>query len=122
ALIAADRLFEIMDLEQEETANKVALTPEMVGDIHFQHVSFRSGTRVEVFRQFDLHIPHGRITAVVGESGSGKSTLMALLQNIYPLMDGSILIGQLDIRYIDNDSLRRQVSAVPQQIDLFAGS
>lgn len=122
ALIAADRLFEIMDLEQEETANKVALTPQMVGDIHFQHVSFRYGTRVEVFRQFSLHIPHGRITAVVGESGSGKSTLMALLQNIYPLMEGNILIGQLDIRYIDNDSLRRQVSAVPQQIDLFAGS
>ncbi|WP_126243529.1 peptidase domain-containing ABC transporter [Chitinophaga rhizosphaerae] len=122
ALIAADRLFEIMDLEQEETANKVALTPEMIGDIHFQKVSFRYGTRVEVFKHFDLHIPHGRITAVVGESGSGKSTLMALLQNIYPLMEGSILIGQLDIRYIDNESLRRQVSAVPQQIDLFAGS
>ncbi len=122
ALIAADRLFEIMDLEQEETANKVALTPEMIGDIHFQRVSFRYGTRVEVFKQFDLHIPAGRITAVVGESGSGKSTLMALLQNIYPLMEGSIMIGQLDIRYIDNDSLRRQVSAVPQQIDLFAGS
>ncbi len=122
ALIAADRLFEIMDLEQEETANKVALTPEMIGDIHFQRVSFRYGTRVEVFKHFDLHIPQGRITAVVGESGSGKSTLMALLQNIYPLMEGSIMIGQLDIRYIDNESLRRQVSAVPQQIDLFAGS
>ncbi|MGX5818985.1 peptidase domain-containing ABC transporter [Chitinophaga lutea] len=122
ALIAADRLFEILDLEQEDTANKMKLTPEQTGDIQFQNVSFRYGSRVDVFQHFSLFLPKGRITAVVGESGSGKSTLMALLQNIYPLRGGTITIGNMDIRYIDNDSLRRQVSAVPQQIDLFAGS
>ncbi|MRG44294.1 peptide cleavage/export ABC transporter [Chitinophaga sp. SYP-B3965] len=122
ALIAADRLFEIMDLEQEESGNKVTLTPELVGDVVFQNVSFRYGTRVEVFRQFNMHIKKGKITAIVGESGSGKSTLMALMQNLYPLQEGSILIGKMDIRYIDNDSLRKRVSVVPQQIDLFAGT
>ncbi|WP_343704448.1 peptidase domain-containing ABC transporter [Chitinophaga sp.] len=122
ALIAADRLFEIMDLEQEETANKVRLAPEEVGNIQFTNVSFRYGTRVEVFRNFNLQIPRARITAVVGESGSGKSTLMALLQNIYPLQSGSIQIGNIDIRYIDHESLRRRVSVVPQQIDLFAAT
>lgn len=122
ALIAADRLFEIMDLEQEETGNKVTLTPELVGDVLFQNVSFRYGTRVEVFRHFNMHIQKGKITAIVGESGSGKSTLMALMQNLYPLQEGSILIGKMDIRYIDNDSLRKRVSVVPQQIDLFAGT
>ncbi|RPE08408.1 peptidase domain-containing ABC transporter [Chitinophaga lutea] len=122
ALIAADRLFEIMDLEQEETGNKVKLEAEQVGDIQFTNVSFRYGTRVEVFRNFTLRIPKGRITAVVGESGSGKTTLMALLQNIYPLQAGSIQIGNVDIRYIDHESLRRRVSVVPQQIDLFAAT
>lgn len=122
ALIAADRLFEIMDLAQEETGNKVKLSTELMGDIVFQNVSFRYGTRVEVFRHFDLHIRKGKITAIVGESGSGKSTLMALLQNIYPLQEGSILIGNMDIRYIEHESLRKRVSVVPQQIDLFAGT
>lgn len=122
ALIAADRLFEIMDLAQEETGNKVKLSPELIGDIVFQNVSFRYGTRVEVFRHFNLHIRKGKITAIVGESGSGKSTLMALLQNIYPLQEGSILIGNMDIRYIEHESLRKRVSVVPQQIDLFAGT
>lgn len=122
ALIAADRLFEIMDLEQEETGNKVTLTPELVGDVTFQNVAFRYGTRVQVFRNFNMQISKGKITAIVGESGSGKSTLMALMQNLYPLQEGSILIGKMDIRYIDTDSLRKRVSVVPQQIDLFAGT
>lgn len=122
ALIAADRLFEIMDLEQEESGNKVTLTPELIGDVVFQNVSFRYGTRVEVFRHFNMQVQQGKITAIVGESGSGKSTLMALMQNLYPLQEGSITIGKMDIRYVDHDSLRKRVSVVPQQIDLFAGS
>ncbi len=122
ALIAADRLFEIMDLEQEENTQKVVLQPNMIGDIVFNNVTFSYGTRVEVFRHFNLHLKKGWITAIVGESGSGKSTLMSLLQNIYPLREGTIAIGNTDIRYIQHESLRRQVSVVPQQIDLFAGT
>jgi len=122
ALIAADRLFEIMDLEREETENKVKLTPEQIGDIQFKKVHFRYGSRVEVFQDFDLRIKKGEITAIVGESGSGKSTLISLLQNLYPLQSGSISIGDLDLHYIDNTSLRQMVSVVPQKIDLFAGN
>ena len=121
ALIAADRLFEIMDLEREEGENKVEMTPEMIGDVRFQNVSFRYGTRVEVFQDLVLSLPKGKMTAVVGESGSGKSTLMSLLQNIYPVDKGQVIIGDLDIRHISNASLRRLVGAVPQHIDLFAG-
>lgn len=122
ALIAADRLFEIMDLEREEVENKVKLTPDMVGDVKFKNVAFRYGTRVTIFEDLNLNIPKGKITAVVGESGSGKSTLMSLLQNMYKLQSGLITIGNFDIKYISNDTLRQQVSVVPQQIDLFAGS
>ncbi|NML20658.1 peptidase domain-containing ABC transporter [Pseudoflavitalea sp. G-6-1-2] len=122
ALIAADRLFEIMDLEQEDTGNKIKLEAGKTGDINFHQVSFRYGTRVDVFKSLDLEIPQQSITAIVGESGSGKSTMIALLQNLYPLKSGHITIGDTDIRYFDNESLRQRVSVVPQQIDLFAGS
>lgn len=122
ALIAADRLFEIMDLEQESSTNKIKLEAGKTGDITFHQVNFRYGTRVDVFKELDLDIPQNSITAIVGESGSGKSTLISLLQNLYPLRAGHITIGDTDIRYFDNESLRQRVSVVPQQIDLFAGS
>ncbi|MCF6279093.1 MAG: peptidase domain-containing ABC transporter [Flavobacteriaceae bacterium] len=122
ALIAADRLFEIMDLEREETENKFKLTADKIDDISFKNVKFRYGTRVEVFNDFNLTIKKGEITAIVGESGSGKSTLISLLQNMYPLQSGNISIGDIDLKYIENKSLRELVSVVPQKIDLFAGN
>ena len=122
ALIAADRLFEIMDLERESTENKILLTHDKIGAINFNNVSFRYGTRVQVFENFNLKISKGEITAIIGESGSGKSTLMALLQNVYKIQKGQISIGDLDINYIDTNSLRNIISVVPQKIDLFAGN
>lgn len=122
ALIAADRLFEIMDLEREEKDEKVILKKEKVDDIEFKNVAFRYGTRVQVFTDFNLKIKKGNITAIVGESGSGKSTLISLLQNLYPLQKGQITIGDLDLKYIQLESLRELVSVVPQKIDLFAGN
>ena len=122
AKIAADRLFEIFDLEIEDDSNKIDLNREMVDDIEFENVKFRYGTRVEVFDSLNLKIKKGDITAVVGESGSGKSTLVSLLQNIYPLQSGYIRIGRYDLRHITNSSLRRIVSVVPQRIDLFSGN
>jgi ATP-binding cassette, subfamily C, bacteriocin exporter len=122
AKIAADRLFEIFDLEIEDEENKIELKPEMADDIHFEKVKFRYGTRVDVFDSLDLTIKKGEITAIVGESGSGKTTLISLLQNLYPLQAGHIRIGRYDLRHITNHSLRMVVSVVPQKIDLFAGN
>jgi ABC-type bacteriocin transporter len=122
ARIAADRLFEIFDLEIDSEENKIDLRPEMVDDISFENVSFRYGTRVDVFYSLNLTIRKGEITAIVGESGSGKSTLVSLLQNIYPLNEGNIKTGKYDHKHITNKSLRQIISVVPQKIDLFAGS
>ncbi|CAL2085104.1 Peptidase C39 [Tenacibaculum dicentrarchi] len=122
ALIAADRLFEIMDLEREENSEKVVLTKEKIDDIEFKNVAFRYGTRVQVFTDFNLKLKKGTITAIIGESGSGKSTLISLLQNIYPIQKGGITIGNLDLKYIQHESLRELVSVVPQKIDLFTGN
>ena len=122
AVIAADRLFEIMDLEREEATDKFELTRENIGAIEFKNVEFSYGSRVDVFKDFSCSIPKGKTTAIVGESGSGKTTIASLLQNLYPLKNGKITIGDYDLSYISNYSLRSLVSTVPQQIDLFSGN
>jgi ATP-binding cassette subfamily B protein len=124
ARIAADRLFEIMDLdtEDESAENKIKITAKDCGDIEFRNISFRYGTRTEVFKNFSLRIEKAKVSAIVGESGSGKTTLASLLQNLYPLQEGQILIGGVDVKHIDNAALRSLVGVVPQRIDLFEGS
>jgi ATP-binding cassette subfamily B protein len=122
ALIAADRLFEILDLEVEEDSDKIELQEQMLGDIRFQNVSFTYGSRKEVFQDLSLSIPFGKVTGIVGESGSGKSTLTSLAQKLYPLNDGKVLIGDHDLDYISLESLRRRIGVVPQNLDLFAGN
>jgi ABC-type bacteriocin transporter len=122
ALIAADRLFEIMDLEKESEEGKIHFSREMNGDIRFVDVSFSYGTRIEVFENLNLTIPKGNVVALVGESGSGKSTMINILQNLYPTASGHISIGDYQLKYLDNTSLRNLIGVVPQKIDLFAGS
>lgn len=122
AMIAADRLFEIMDLDKEEQGQNVALKPEMIGDIHFNDVHFRYGSRVDVFEGLDLVIPKGNVTAFVGESGSGKTTLVNILQRMYPIESGRVTIGDMNLAHIDTRSLRDMISVVPQKIDLFSGN
>ena len=122
AKIAASRLFEIMDLDVEAVDGKTHFSKEQIGDITFDGVSFRYGTRTEVFKGLSLTFKAGQVSAIVGESGSGKTTLAALLQNLYELQDGHIRIGGVDVRHIDNVDLRSLVCVVPQRIDLFEGT
>jgi ABC-type bacteriocin transporter len=122
ALIAADRLFEILDLEREERGDRLVLTREQMGDIRFEGVSFRYGARARLFHELSLEIPRGELTAIVGESGSGKSTLTSLLHGLYPIDAGQIRIGEHNLAQIDPRSLRELIGVVPQTIDLFAGS
>lgn len=122
AKIASDRLFEIFDLETEEENSGIELNPGMVGDISFENVKFRYGTRTEVFESLSLTFKKGKITAIVGESGSGKTTIASLIQRLYPIQSGAIKIGDTDLKYFSARSLRRVISVVPQKIDLFQGS
>jgi len=123
ALIAADRLFEIIDLETENTKQySIDLKPDQISDIVFNNIHFRYGTRAMIFEDLSLQIKKGESTAIVGESGSGKSTLLYLLQNLYPLKEGNICIGGIDIQHISHKSLRELIAVVPQHIDLFNGT
>ncbi len=122
ARIAGDRLFEIMDLEHEDNEQKTELRTEQIGDIVFEDVYFRYGSRDNVFNGLSLRFAKGKVSAVVGESGSGKTTLTSIIQNLYPLESGKVMIGEVDIRHISPRSLRDRVGVVPQKIDLFEGS
>lgn len=123
ATIAADRLFEIMDLERDDDIeHTIELNQNMLGDITFRNVSFSYGTRIDVFEDFNLELKLGRLTAIIGESGSGKSTIAALIQGIYPLNKGQVSIGDVNIRYASPESLRHLVCIVPQNLELFAGN
>jgi ATP-binding cassette subfamily B protein len=123
ALIAADRLFEIIDLETEKDDPGMKLPARMPGgDLEFRNVHFRYGLGNKVFDGLNLIIPRRQITAIIGETGSGKSTLLSLLQRLYPLNRGNIFIGGTDIQQINLSTLRRIIAPVSQQTDLFRGT
>ncbi len=122
AMIASDRLFEIMDLEREAVENKMDITADDIGDIALRNIDFSYGTRVDVFEDFSMTFKKGKVSAIVGESGSGKTTLISLLQNLYPIKGGKITMGDYDIAQITPKSLRDLVAVVPQKVDLFSGN
>jgi ATP-binding cassette subfamily B protein len=120
ALIAADRLFEIIDLEIE-AKEKENLEELPEGDIVFEGVSFKYGPGNPVFSGLSLRLPRYRITGIMGENGSGKSTLLSLVHKFYPPDAGNISIGKRDIRDISTHTLRKYIAAAPQHTDLFQG-
>jgi ABC-type bacteriocin transporter len=122
ALIAADRLFEIMDLERDRVTATATIDAARGGDVELEHVSFRYGARAPVLRDVTLRFARGALTAIVGESGSGKSTVAALVQRVYAVDEGRVRIGGIDVRHLSDESMRALVCTVPQRIDLLTGS
>jgi len=122
ALIAADRLFEILDLEVISQDHTHSLRDKVIHTIRFREASFSYDFRPNIFTEFNTTFNKGEITAIVGESGSGKSTLIHLIQGLYPLNKGIIQINEQDIKYIKRSDLNRLISVVPQNIHLFEGN
>jgi len=126
ANISMKRLSEIMDYEQEvgneENGRKYSDIETVTGDIKLSHVTFRYGNRKPVLRDFSINIPNGKKVALVGESGSGKSTVVKLLLKYWQPEEGEITIDGVDINEYSNDSLRRAISYVPQNVELFSKS
>ncbi|HEY2648311.1 MAG TPA: peptidase domain-containing ABC transporter [Puia sp.] len=120
AFIAADRLFEITDLEKEQNETP-PIESFAEGDLVFENVHFAYGRGSVVFKGLDIIFPMKKMIAVVGESGSGKSTLLSLIQKLYFPDSGRILIGNIDIQHLSTRVLRERIAAVPQHTDLFEG-
>jgi len=123
ALIATDRLYEVMDLERERDSGTVNFTAEHAAQtIRLERVTFRHAGRLPVLENVSCVMPGGKITALAGESGSGKSTILSLLQRLYLAEQGKVYLGELDLANFTLGSLRQGIAVVPQKVDLTAGS
>ena len=124
ALVAADRLGEILDLEPEKSIyEEKKLSPaNMQGDIFIKNITFRYGTRRPVLEHITIRIKQGERIAFVGESGSGKTTLSKLLLNLYSPDEGEILINDNNLKDIKLEALREKIAYIPQETFLFSGS
>ena len=124
AIVVADRLGEILDLDPERTLGEdKKLNPDSLqGDIWYKNVTFRYGTRRPVLEHITMNIKQGQKIALVGESGSGKTTLVKLLLNLYGPEEGEILINGNNIKDINLESLREKIAYIPQETFLFSGS
>jgi ATP-binding cassette, subfamily C, bacteriocin exporter len=123
ALIAADRLFQILDLEQEfDHDDMVDISAEEIAKISFAKISFRYGSGKNLFTGLDLQFEMKKINGISGDSGSGKSTILSLLQGIYTPSEGRIMLGNYDLAYIRRSSLCETIASVPQKTDIFNGS
>jgi len=89
------------------------------GSITFANVDFCYPGGHPVFRGFNLRIQPGRRVGLVRPSGAGKSTLIGLVQRLFDVDGGQLLIDDQDIRAMTQDSLRAAIAVVPQEISLF---
>ena len=119
--VSIERIKYIMDSPVEVDPPE-ALTPEIGGDIVFDHVSFAYENCPPMLRDVSFTMKAGTTLGILGGTGSGKSTMMYLLDKLYPLeeKDGTISIGGTDIRRIQTDHLRRNIGIVLQEPFLFS--
>ncbi|MCF8226393.1 MAG: peptidase domain-containing ABC transporter [Bacteroidales bacterium] len=122
ANIAADRLFEIMELNDKNSNGTMEVNDLNACDIQFREVDFAYGTRGALFKNLNLLIKEGNCTVIRGESGSGKSTIAHLITGLYRIDSGSLTIGNIPVRDIQSASLFRSIAVVPQHTDIFSGS
>ncbi|MBI1326955.1 MAG: ATP-binding cassette domain-containing protein [Alphaproteobacteria bacterium] len=111
-----DMLFTPHRLQDREGAIPLEIKQ---GSINFKNVNFAYDNRIPVFHNFNLHIKPGERIGLVGPSGSGKSTLVSLLLRLYDIESGEIAVDGQNISHASQESLRRQISMIPQESVLF---
>lgn len=123
ALVAVERLYQVLDVEAEALAEPRKVTLTALRDaLELRDVDFRYGCRAAVLEKVNLRIPVGKTVAIVGESGSGKSTLLKLLMGFYPPSAGAVVADGVDLRDVELGSWRQRVGLVGQEPFIFTGS
>ena len=118
ATVSADRLGEIIDLDIEQSDEKM-IPQNLKGDIEIKGLNFRYGTRELILKNINMEIKQGEKIALVGESGSGKTTLAKLILKFYDFEKGDININDFNLKDIDNTFLRNKISYISQDMFLF---
>ena len=119
-IAAAERVFDVLDIQSEVAEKKDAIELPLIKDaIEFTNARFQYDEDTEVLKGINLKVKAGEVLAVVGTSGGGKSTLVNLIPRFYDVFSGSLTIDGTDIRDVTFKSLRDQVGVVTQQTILF---
>jgi ATP-binding cassette subfamily B multidrug efflux pump len=129
-MIAAERVFKVMDNEDEEekdnintgSTNHQIVASTLKGDIKFNNVSFAYTNENYVLKNISFHVKPGETVALVGHTGSGKTSIISVLNKLYGIQHGNILIDDISIENYSNDFLRRNIGVVLQDVFLFSGS
>lgn len=121
-MVAAERVFNVLDSEENLRKNGDHKPEQIKGAISFKdvHFSYKIGTPVLKGISFDLK--DGDTLAVVGHTGAGKSSLISVLNRQYEIQEGKILLDGIDIRDYDIDNLRGHIGIVLQDVFLFSGT
>ncbi len=122
ARISAERIFDILDMEQEDSGEYLDFTPSAADKIEVRGLGFSFPGRARLLEDMSFDILPGRINLIRGSNGSGKSTIAALLMKGYTPQEGKITAGGVDIRSIRPDIWRKYISIVPQKPDIFDGT
>lgn len=119
-MVAAERVFNILDTDSliQDKGTKNADTIQ--GKIKYDNVNFSYNKREKIIEDLSLEINPGSKNAIVGATGSGKSTIIRLLNRFYELDSGSIYIDNINIRDYSISSLRRNIAFVSQDVHLFS--
>ncbi|MEG0450537.1 MAG: ABC transporter ATP-binding protein [Lysinibacillus sp.] len=117
------RFCDLLDQEPTVVDRKDALAVDHLnGDIVFHNVGFKYADSKQVLNDLSFNVKAGKTVAFVGPSGSGKTTISSLIPRFYDVTDGSITIDGNDIRDLTQDSLRKQIGTVQQDVFLFTGT
>lgn len=121
-MASVKRIFEVIDIHPTIKDEKDAeALPRIEGKVGFQNINFAYEEN-QVLKGIDLSVTPGEIIALVGRTGAGKSTLVSLLLRFYDPSSGKVLVDGKDIRKVKQESLRKQIAVVPQEISLFTGT
>lgn len=117
------RFTEMLDVEPNVADRPDAVeVKELKGDIAFNQVSFAYENNKPVMKDISFTVKAGETVALVGPSGAGKTTISGLIPRFYDVSKGSITIDGLDVRNMTQQSLRKQIGIVQQDVFLFSGT
>ena len=119
-MIAANRVFDILDTQDQIQDTGTIEAPLFDGNIEFKDIHFGYVPDEEVIKGIDLEVKAGQTIAIVGSTGAGKSTIINLLNRFYEINSGSIYIDHQNIENYTLESLRKQIAVVLQDVFLFA--
>lgn len=121
-MVAANRVFKILDTNSKIVNNGKLSADHIKGDINFKNIEFYYNKGEDVIKDISFHVKSGEKVAIVGATGSGKTTIVNLLTRFYDIQKGSIELDKIDIKNIDIYSLRSKIALVLQDVFLFADS